>query len=529
MAAFHFSAWFLAIISTVNGANILGLFTGLSPSHLIIQLSMARILAERGHNMTVVTVLEPPFRYKDINYVLVPLGKEELQGFSALIGDIAKKDNRNVVGFLSGIFSASTQLSSKLSSVVKHPLYKDLYENQSNKFDLVILGYFINSFQMALAHKLKVPQVLAISNPPSYISHKLGNPAEVSYVPCTYMVDVHGIRNRFLNLFYFLAEKIFWYSLEYYNEIIYRQTYGDDPDLPRYGDLDKNISLIFFASHGVSERAIRPNLPTVIEIGGIQIKETPDPLPQNLESFLKNATDGAILLSLGTNIKRSHLNQETVRSMFNVLSQLNQKVIWKWDDLDNLPGESDNILYAHWLPQGDILAHPKIKLFITHAGKGGITEAQYHGKPMLALPVFFDQPQNAKAMEQQGFGITQSLLTLDEHSFAEGIREVLGNPKYAQAVKSFSSIYRDRPLSVQDTLIYWVDYVIRHRGAKHLQSPVVHMSLIAVHNLDVYAIILGAIFVIWIKFKTVVSGIIRKVRSRSMKPIKSKKPKIKTN
>ncbi|KAH8319137.1 hypothetical protein KR067_010611, partial [Drosophila pandora] len=534
MAVLYF-AGFLALVASANGANILGLFAGLSPSHLIIQLSMAQILAEQGHNMTVVTVVEPPFTHKDITYVRIPLGKEDFQGFSAIISEIAKKDNSNVFAFLWAIFSGSSELSSRLSSIVKHPLYKDLYENQGNNFDLVIVGYFVNSFQLALAHKLKVPQVLAISNPPCYIGHKLGNPSEVSYVPSTYMAsaqaDVVGIGNRFINLSYLAAERVFWYFLEYYSEITYRQVYKDDPDVPSYSDLDKNVSLIFFASHGVSERSIRPNLPTVIEVGGIQIKETPDPLPQNLEEFLENAPDGAILLSLGTNIKRSHLSQETVGTMFKVLSQLKQKVIWKWDDFDNLPGKSDNILYAHWLPQDDILAHPNIKLFITHAGKGGITEAQYHGKPMLALPVFFDQPQNAKAMEQQGFGIIQNIHNLDEQSFTEGIRELLENPKYARAVKSFSTLYRDRPLSAKDTLIYWVDYVIRHHGAKHLQSPVVHMSLIAVYNLDVFAILLGTMVVIWIILKAVARFIIRKLRSRTKKtnPKKSKNLKIKTN
>lgn len=225
MAVVYF-AWFLAIIASVNGANILGLFAGLSPSHLIIQLSMAQILAERGHNMTVVTVLEPPFTHKDITYVRIPLGKEDLHGFSAIIAEIAKKDNSNVVAFLCGIFSASSELSSKMSSVVKHPLYKDLYENQGNNFDLVIVGYFVNSFQLALAHKLKVPQVLAISNPPNFIGHKLGNPAEVSYVPSTYMassqVDLVGIGERFINLFYLLAERVFWYFLEYKSELTYR-------------------------------------------------------------------------------------------------------------------------------------------------------------------------------------------------------------------------------------------------------------------------------------------------------------------
>ncbi|KAH8412156.1 hypothetical protein KR009_000229, partial [Drosophila setifemur] len=521
----------LALILRANGANILGLFGSLSPSHLVIQMSMARILAESGHNVTVVTVLEPPIKHKDINHILVPLPEEDLQSFGALVADMAKNDNSNPVGFLYNTVDLFKELSTKMSSVVKHHRFRDLYENEDNRFDLVITGYFLNCLHLTVAQKLKVPQVVTISNPPSFLGDMLGNPRESSYVPSSYMTlkpgEIMGLQKRALNLIYTWAEQLFTLSLETHNEQIYREIFGADPSVPSYTDLQKNISVIFFASHEISERPIRPNVPSVIEVGGIQIKDQPDPLPENLEKFLKDAPHGAILLSMGSNLKGSHLNSDTIGKMFNVLSKLRQKVIWKWDDLENLPGKSENILYAKWLPQDDILAHPNIKMFITHAGKGGITEAQFHGKPMLALPVFFDQPRNAEAMEQQGFGLVQSLFTLEEDSFREGIREVLENPKYERAVKSFSALYRDRPLSARDTLNYWVDYVIRHHGAPHLQSPVIHMSSIAALNLDVYAVFSATIFVLFLIFKIVTCFLIRQIQGKWKRTKSTQKRKIK--
>lgn len=155
-----------------------------------------------------------------------------------------------------------------------------------------------------------------------------------------------------------------------------RKLYGDDPSMPEYSEVHKNLSLGFFGSHALSEGPIRPNVPAIIEVGGIQVKDTPDPLPTPIADFLGNATDDAILLCLGSNVQGKHLKPDTVQKMFNVLSKLKQRVIWKWEDPENTPGKSDNILYSKWLPQDDILAHPKVKLFITHAGRGGITEAQ---------------------------------------------------------------------------------------------------------------------------------------------------------
>jgi len=279
----------------------------------------------------------------------------------------------------------------------------------------------------------------------------------------------------------------------------------------------KNTSLVFFSSHAASEGPIRPNVPSAIEIGGIQIKDKPDPLPQNIAEFLGNATDGAILLSLGSNVQGKHLNPDTVAKMFNVLSKLKERVIWKWEDQENTPGKSANILYSKWLPQDDILAHPNIKLFINHAGKGGITESQYHGKPMLSLPVFADQPRNANAMVKSGFGLTLSLLTLEEKPFQEAILEILSNPPYAERVKSFSTLYRDRPMTARESFLYWTEYVIRHHGAAHLQSPVLHMSFIAANNIDICFLIFVILVSVLVLIKFLVQFIYRRFISKPKK------------
>ena len=45
----------------------------------------------------------------------------------------------------------------------------------------------------------------------------------------------------------------------------------------------------------------------------------------------------------------------------------------------------DNIMLSKWLPQQDILAHPKLKLFITHGGQSSTQEALCHKKPVVRL------------------------------------------------------------------------------------------------------------------------------------------------
>jgi len=48
-----------------------------------------------------------------------------------------------------------------------------------------------------------------------------------------------------------------------------------------------------------------------------------------------------------------------------------------------------------------------------------------------------------------------------------------------------SSIFRDRPMSALDTAVYWVEYVIRHKGAHHLRSAAVDLTWYQYYLLDV--------------------------------------------
>uniref|UniRef100_A0A6P4FVJ1 UDP-glucuronosyltransferase 2B17-like n=1 Tax=Drosophila rhopaloa TaxID=1041015 RepID=A0A6P4FVJ1_DRORH len=485
-------------------------------------MAASKVLAEKGHNVTVVTVLEPVVTHKNISLIQVPLTKEEAQQMSDTFEAMSKTDNSNMAVSMLRMMGQMDFAFKKNAETLKDDRVRDLYLNKDNKFDVVLSGYFMNEVQLGLARKVNAPVIVVATLPPNQLMNSLiGNPLEVAYVPPLGDSVEKGRTMSFLKRLTGYTTSLFFGIITFLtdrrNRNLYKEVFGDDPSMPEYSEIIKNTSLIFYASHAPSEGPIRPNVPAAIEIGGIQIKDTPDPLPQNMADFLGNATDGAILLSLGSNVKGSHLKPDTVVKMFNVLSKLKQRVIWKWEDLEKTPGKSDNILYSKWLPQDDILAHPKVKLFINHAGKGGITEAQYHGKPMLSLPVFGDQPGNANGMVQKGFGLTLSLLTLEEQPFREAILEILSNPQYTQKVASFSSLYRDRPMTARESVVYWTEYVIRHHGAAHLQSPLVHMNWIAANNIDIYALFTVILVIIILLLKVVVQFIYRRCISKTKK------------
>ncbi|KAK7913465.1 hypothetical protein WMY93_013676 [Mugilogobius chulae] len=74
-------------------------------------------------------------------------------------------------------------------------------------------------------------------------------------------------------------------------------------------------------------------------------------------------------------------------------AKLPQKIIWKHKGYK--PASlGNNTLLVDWIPQNDLLGHPKTRLFVAHGGTNGIQEALYHGVPVVGIPVFFDQYDN---------------------------------------------------------------------------------------------------------------------------------------
>jgi MGT family glycosyltransferase len=72
-----------------------------------------------------------------------------------------------------------------------------------------------------------------------------------------------------------------------------------------------------------------------------------------------------------------------------------------------------NMIGAPMLPQTTII--PQVDLVITHGGNNTTTEAMHFGKPMVVLPLFWDQYDNAQRVHELGFGVR-----LPTYGFADG-------------------------------------------------------------------------------------------------------------
>ena len=91
--------------------------------------------------------------------------------------------------------------------------------------------------------------------------------------------------------------------------------------------------------------------------------------------------------------------------------------------------------------------HPQIKVFVYHCGMNGVWEAVYHGVPIVAVPLFADQFDNAQRIVSRGIGVKLDITTLTSKKLADAILEVANNPRYGnihQIVFFIESLHCDR-------------------------------------------------------------------------------------
>lgn len=79
-----------------------------------------------------------------------------------------------------------------------------------------------------------------------------------------------------------------------------------------------------------------------------------------------------------------------------------------------------------------LTGHPQIKAFVYHCGMNGVWEAVYHGVPVVAVPLFGDQYDNAERIVSRGMGVKVDIATLTSDQLADAIKTVVSNPRYVK-------------------------------------------------------------------------------------------------
>jgi MGT family glycosyltransferase len=151
------------------------------------------------------------------------------------------------------------------------------------------------------------------------------------------------------------------------------------------------------------------------------------------ERFEPPPGDGALVyVSLGS---LGSADVELMNRLIAMLAETPHRYVVSKGPQQELIDLAPNMTGAEFLPQPAIL--PYVDLVITHGGNNTVTESIHFGKPMIVLPLFWDQYDNAQRVAEVGFGVRLPTYELEAEQLHEAIERLLGaeSPRLVEASK----------------------------------------------------------------------------------------------
>lgn len=382
---------------------------------------------------------------------------------------------------------------------------KKILHNPEEQFDLIIMELLQTDTLLGIAEHFKAP-IIGVSSfgTDPYIDDLVNNISPIAYTPLVTgtFTERMSFKERLENMFDHLLLML---HREFMHKPLHNQLYREYfPQASRsLQEMRNNISLVLLNQH-FSLSFPRSYVTNMIEVGGFHIQHKPQNLSQDIEDFINASNQDVIYFSMGSNIKSEHFPLEKRKMFLEVFSSLPCKILWKFENPSLMENRPTNVFISKWFPQADILAHPRVKLFITHGGLLSLIESIYHSTPVLGIPIFYDQFVNMRRAQMDGFGLAIKYQNLNGTILKENILEIMNNPKYMEKAKLMSQRYRDQPIDPLEKAIYWTEYVLRHHGAEFLQSPANFLNYWQKNSWDCAAVYLGvpllSVFLIMILF-----------------------------
>ncbi|XP_068959186.1 UDP-glucuronosyltransferase 1A7-like isoform X2 [Petaurus breviceps papuanus] len=473
-------------------------------SHWLSMSVVVEKLHQKGHEVVLVVpevswrlatslpytvkTYKPSYSLEDINHAFKRFSDNQWDNINK--GLLLLTHNPNTTLFFDYVFSNCKSIfqNAELLQYIKDSAFDAIFFDPFDQCGFILSKYF------------SLPSVVFMRGLfCHYQEEATQSPRPLSYVPrgLTGLSDSMTFMDRFWNYFAFLEElslcpSFFRGTLAFASDILQR------PMTLR--ELYEDTSIWLIRSDFVFDYP-KPFMPNMVFVGGITCHES-KPLSTEFEAYVNASGEhGVVVFSLGSMV--SEIPTAKAMEIAEALGTIPQTVLWRYTGTppSNL---ANNTKLVKWLPQNDLLAHPKTRAFITHAGSHGIYEGLCNGVPMVLMPLFGDQMDNAKRMESRGAGVTLNVLDMTSDDLSKALKAVINDKSYKENIMRLSALHKDRPISPLDLAVFWVEFVMRNKGAPHLRAAAHDLNWIQYHSLDVMAFLLAIVVtVVFIVVKSV--------------------------
>ena len=271
-------------------------------------------------------------------------------------------------------------------------------------------------------------------------------------------------------------------------------------DVPDLNTIVKDRSAFAIANSHFVTHGSWPLYQNLVEVGGIHCKPGKE-LPTDLKQYLDSHPEGVVYVSFGSALSPSAMTEEQKNVFFETFTELkNVPIIWKWDD-DDLSRMPKNVLVSKWLPQNDLLAHPNLKVFVTHGGLLSTQEALFHSIPLIGVPISNDQKPNLLRAQRHGYAIMLSLQTMTKEDLKSSIQKAMTDEAMQKAMAKMHDLFTEKDHgSPVERGVRAVEYVIKHKNLDFLKSTeTMFVPLYQWYGFDILVFILGiSLFTSWL-------------------------------
>ncbi|NWI86801.1 UD16 glucuronosyltransferase, partial [Pitta sordida] len=474
---------FLAFWSLAEGGKLL--VVPQDGSHWLSMRMVLEKLSEKGHEIVAVVPDAALFLKSSQSFTVKTYSVPYTQKF--VDEEYQKLGEKSLELTVTAVLSNISQLTSLFTTACRHLLYDQelMRYLQDSKFDAIMMDPVLPCGPI-LAEHLSLPTVYFLRGLPCTLDYNAAQgPSPVSYVPRAFSTasDHMTFPERIKNFLLGLSEGVFCHL--FYAE--YRNLASEF--------LQRDVTLLELFSQAsvwlmrydfVFEYP-RPIMPNMVYVGGINCVQK-KPLSEEFEAIVNASGEhGIVVFSLGSMV--SEIPTKKAMQIAEALGTVPQTVLWRYTG-PTPPNLPKNVKLVKWLPQNDLLAHPKTRAFITHGGSHGVYEGICNAVPMVLMPLFGDQMDNAKRVESRGAGLTLNILEMTSEDISNALKAVINDKKYKENIQRLSDLHLDRPIHPLDLAVHWVEFVMRHKGAPHLRPAAHDLNWFQYHSLDVIAFLL---------------------------------------
>ncbi|PIC26045.1 hypothetical protein B9Z55_018747 [Caenorhabditis nigoni] len=513
------------VLPNVASYNFLVISPVYGFSHMKYMAALANHLARAGHNVTYFQpfVVDEYHNHNLIeeksiiiwNYYHDEVGMQHIPSQGCMRSAWDSSMYQSDVG-------AAILLSRYLYPAFEH-MCRKMFEDTELHFELkarqydVVLSEAFDFCGLYLASYLDMPSIISTftGNRLNALAPVLGEPSFLHYLPAP--TSTYGDGATIWDRANDVWHKIFSsYGFAKLFEMQYQQVKKlTNGKVKHWKEIIHDVTYHFSNSNPYLDFVI-PTIPKVVPIGGITVDHDDwnanDNHSEELDQLL-NERKHTVFISFGSMVRSVDMPAEYKESMIKVFhDHPNITFLWKYEmpnDQDLVKKLPKNVHLAKWFSQNALLSDKRVDLFVTHGGLGSTMELANAAKPAIVIPLFADQPGNAKMIERhQSVEIYSKLEISNWKKLSNLLRKMLNTNFYQEHANRLADTLRFQPIPPADLMVKHAENAARFGRMPNLVPYAKDMGFVEFYNLDlillsssILAIFIWSAYYVYTKIK----------------------------